>query len=140
MNFLQPSPNIARQWHPCPDCNTSTAIDVITRIETSEDLCHFTKHRLNRAQCAFCGLQVEAPVRVRVKLDCDNLPDHEVVPLVLMENPEILDDILHNTPPGLVRVYSNNELERSIEACLRLEFRRRGLTPEQVEAADALFG
>ncbi len=34
----------------------------------------------------------------------------------------------------LVRAYSNNELERSIEACLRLEFRRRNLTPEEVEA------
>ena len=134
MNFQLPASNISRQWHPCPRCNTSTGVNVISGITSHEDLSRFCAHHLNRSQCLACGTQVEAPVRIAVKLDCDGLPHHECVPLALLENPDVLDDILHNTPPGLLRVYSCDELERSIESCLRSEMRRRNLTPEQVEA------
>ena len=134
MNFLQPASNISRQWHPCPRCNASTAVDVITKIGSDEDLTNYCQHRLNRAPCSFCGALVEAPVRLRVELDCEFIPDHECVPLALLENPEVLDDLIHNNPPGLHRVYSNDELERSIEAFFRMECRRRKLTPEQAAA------
>jgi hypothetical protein len=77
---------------------------------------------------------VEAPVRVSLKTGLEYIPDHECVPLVLLENPEVLDDLLNNTPPGLLRVWSNDELARSIEAHLRLEFRRQGVTPAEMSA------
>ena len=134
MNFPLPASNASQQWHPCPNCKTSNRIDVITAIESSEDLATFSAHQLNRAQCFSCDTPVEAPVRVRVKIDLENFPEFDCVPIALLDNPEILDDLLHNTPPGLVRVYSCDELERSIEACCRLEFRRRNLTPEEIEA------
>ena len=134
MNFLQPAPNIYHQWHPCPNCNTTCSMDVITRIETHDDFTNYGVLRLNRAQCIFCGEQVEAPVRVLLTLECDGMPIHECVPLVLLENPEVLDDLIHNTPPGLQRVYSNDELERSIEAFVRLEMRRQNLNPEEILA------
>lgn len=134
MNLLIPPSNISRQWHPCPNCKASTPIDVITVIETEDDFAHFCIHRLNRAQCSFCGSQVEAPVRVTVKTDSEEIPDHDCVPLVLLEKPEILDDLLYNTPEGLRRVFSYGELERSIEACIRLHVRRIGLTIEEFEA------
>jgi len=134
MNLLIASSKITRQKHPCPHCQTPTAMDVITNIESAEDLTEFTSLSLNRAQCPSCRALVEAPVRVSVKLDCENLPPHECVALALLEAPAVLDDLIHNTPAGLCRVYSNNELERSIEAQLRLEFRRRNLTPAEVSA------
>jgi hypothetical protein len=132
MNFQLPAPNVSQQWHPCPNCNTSTRIEVITAITSYEDFTHFMAHRLNRAQCFSCGAPVEAPVRVSVKITLDNFPEHECVPLVLLKNPDVLDDLLNNTPPGLIRVYSCDELERAIEACCRLEFRRQGITPEEI--------
>ena len=51
-------------------------------------------------------------MRVRVKIDLENFPEFDCIPIALLENPEILDDLLHNTPPGLVRVYSCDEPER----------------------------
>jgi len=134
MNFPLPAANVSQQWHPCPRCKTSTRIEVITAIESEEDVTNFMAHRLNRAQCFSCGTTVEAPARVSVKTGIENFPDHECVPLVLLENPEVLDDLLNNTPPGLLRVWSNDELERSIEACLRLEFRHQGVTPAEMSA------
>ena len=132
MNFLLPASNVSQQWHPCPRCNTSTRIEVITAIESEEDFNNFMTHRLNRAQCFSCGTTVEAPVRVSLKTGLEYIPDHECVPLVLLENTEMLDDLLNNTPPGLLRVWSNDELERSIEAHLRLEFHRQGVTPAEM--------
>ena len=134
MNLRLPASNISRQWHPCPNCRTSTPVNVITSIETVEDFTNFMEHRLNRTRCGLCGAPVEALVRVRYKGGDSGIPDHECVPLALLEDPEILDDIIHNTPPGLLRVWSNDELERSIEACVRLEFRRQGVTPEEMSA------
>jgi hypothetical protein len=134
MNFLLPASNVSQQWHPCPRCKTSTRIEVITAIESEEDFTNSMAHGLNRAQCFSCGTTVEAPVRVSVKTGLEYIPDHECVPLVLLENPEVLDDLLNNTPPGLLRVWSNDELERSIEAHLRLEFRRQGVTPAEMSA------
>ncbi len=134
MNLLIPSSKITRQKHPCPHCQTPTPVDVITNIESEEDFTSFMAHGLNRAQCFSCGTTVEAPVRVSVKTGLENIPDHECVPLALLENPEVLDDLLNNTPPGLLRVWSNDELERSIEAHLRMEFRRQGVTPAEISA------
>ena len=134
MNYLLPASNVSQQWHPCPRCKTSTRIEVITAIESEEDFSSFMAHGLNRAQCFSCGTTVEAPVRVSLKTGLEYIPDHECVPLVLLENPEVLDDLLNNTPPGLLRVWSNDELERSIEACIRLDFRRQGVTPEEMSA------
>ena len=134
MNLQLPASNISQQWHPCPNCKSSILVNVITRIETTEDFNHFMIHRLNRAQCTFCGSPVEAPVRVSLKMGGDPLPDHECVPLVLLESQEVLDDLLRTTPPGLIRVWSNDELARSVEAHLRLEFRRQGVTPEEFMA------
>ena len=91
-------------------------------------------HQLNRAQCFSCGAPVEAPVRVSVKITLDNFPEHECVPLVLLKDPDVHDDLLNNTPPGLIRVYSCDELERAIEASCRLEFRRQGITPAEMSA------
>jgi hypothetical protein len=134
MDLLIPSSKITRQRHPCPNCQTPAPVDVITNIESEDELANFTSLSLNRAQCSSCGALVEAPVRVTVKLDREHLPLHECVPLALLENPEVIDDLLHNTPEGLCRVYSNNGLERSIEAHLRLKLHRRNLTPEEVKA------
>jgi len=97
--FPLPASNISHQWHPCPNCKTSTRIVVITAIESNEDLSQFTAHQLNRTQCFNCGAPVEVPVRVTVKPDCEGLPPNECFPLVLLENPEVLDDLLSNTPP-----------------------------------------
>ena len=134
MNFPLPASNVSQQWHPCPKCKTSTRIEVITAIESEEDFTNFMTHRLNRAQCFSCGTTVEAPVRVSLKTGYEYIPDHECVPLVLLENPEVLDDLINNHPRGLLRVWSNDELARSIEAHLRLEFRRQGVTPEEMSA------
>lgn len=134
MNLLIPPSNISRQWHPCPKCEASIPIDVMSVIESDNDFAHFCIKRLNRAQCCFCGSQVEAPVRVIMMPNCEEIPNHDCVPLALLKDPEILDDLLHNNPEGLRRVYSIDELERSIEACIRLHVRRRGLTMEEFEA------
>ena len=134
MKLPVPSCKISRQWHPCPNCQSSIPIDVTTAIESDDDFAHFCIHRLNRAQCCFCGSQVEAPVRITMMPNCEEIPNHDCVPLALLKDPEILDDLLHNTPEGLRRVYSYDELERSVEACIRLHVRRRGLTMEEFEA------
>lgn len=126
MILLTPLPEITRQYHPCPNCHDSTPVEVITRIESEEALtCYFT-HGLNRARCSDCGARVEAPVRVRVSLPGTAMLDHECVPIALLDCLEVLDDLLQDTPTGLKRVYSHDELERSLEACLLIEMHRRG--------------
>lgn len=77
-------------------------------------------------------------MRVTARFDADFVPDHDCIPLALLEDTDVLDDLLLPVPPGLRRVYSHDELERSIEAHLRLEIRRRGLTPEEIEIGDYL--
>jgi hypothetical protein len=126
MILLTPLPNITRQYHPCPNCHASTPVEVITRIESEEALTIFFTHGLNRARCSDCGGRVEALVRVRVRLLGDTLINHECVPIALLDNLKVLDDLLQDTPTGLKRVYSHDELERSIEACLLIEMHRRG--------------
>ena len=59
----------------------------------------------------------------------------KAVDMALLENAEVLDDLLHNTPDGTHRVYSHDELQRSIEACLRLEMHRHNFSPQEVKAA-----
>ncbi len=126
MILLTPPSNITLQYYPCPNCETSTPVDVITRIDSEEALSSYVSRNLNRARCFGCGAQVEAPVRVRVSLADYPLIHHECVPIALLDRPEVLDDLLKNTPTELKRVYSHDELERSIEACLLIEMHRRG--------------
>ena len=64
MNLLIPCSKISRQRFPCPNCHTPTPVDVVTEINSDEDLNDFIALRLNRARCSACGAQVEAPVRV----------------------------------------------------------------------------
>ncbi|MEX2580601.1 MAG: hypothetical protein WD342_16205 [Verrucomicrobiales bacterium] len=125
MNLLSPSSNISRQQHSCPNCRLSVSVRVITRIESEEVLNQYFAEGLNRARCHYCGALVEAPVRVRVSLADSFLIDHECVPLPLLDRPEVLEDLLRDNPEGLKRVYSNDELERSIEATLLIEMHRR---------------
>lgn len=126
MNLRTPLSKSTRQNHPCWNCGAMVSMTIMHRVETHEELTEFFGHRFNRGICAACGMLVEAPVRVTVQLDCEDLPIHECVPLPMLEDPEVLDDLLHNTPDGLRRVYSLGELERSIEAHVRLEMRRQG--------------
>lgn len=126
MILLTPPPPITRQSYPCPNCHAPTPVDVITSIESEEALtCYFTQG-LNRARCSDCGARVDAPVRVRVSLPGAALLDHECVPIALLDCLEVLDDLLKDTPTGLKRVYSHDELERSLEACLLIEMHRSG--------------
>lgn len=141
MNLLIPSSKISRQSFPCPGCDVSTPVEVITEINTDEDFCNYYSHHLNRALCASCGALVEAPVRLTVKLGWwEGMPVIECVPLVMLRDPEVLDDLIHNTRPDTRMVYSHDELLRSLEACIRLELRRHNYSPEEIDAAIARFG
>jgi len=137
MNLLTDPSDISRQQHPCPNCHAPTPVDVVTRIESEEALTNFFALDLNRAKCLFCGARVEAPVRVRVSLADYPLINHECVPIVLLDRPEVLEDLYRNNPKGVKRVYSNDELERSIEACLRIEMHCRGQSQTESEVAVA---
>lgn len=107
------------------------SMTVMDRVETHEELTEFFGHRHNRGICPACGMLSEAPVRVIVKLDCEEIPVHECVPLHMLEDPAVLDDLIRDTPDGLRRVYSLGELERSIEAHVRLEMHRQGAAPDE---------
>lgn len=110
-------------------------MDVITEIHSEDDLTNFMSLNLNRAQCPSCGAQVEAPVRVTVRFPDFPALNHDCVPMVLLENPEVLDELLHNSPADSRRVYSLDELERSIAATLRLEMRRNNENPENADCS-----
>jgi len=135
MNLLIPSSRISRQCHACPDCQAPTPVDVVTEIRSDEDLSDFIALRLNRARCSACGALVEAPVRVTVRFPDFPAANHDCVPMALLENPEVLDDLLHHPPDGTHRVYSHDELQRSIEACFRLEMHRHNFSPQDLRAA-----
>jgi len=135
MNLLIPSSKISRQRFPCTDCHAPTPVDVVTEITSNEELSDFIALCLNRARCSACGAQVEAPVRVFVRFPDYPAVNHDCVPIVLLENPQVLDELVHNTPAGSHRVYSHAELERSIEACFRLEMHRHNVSPQDVKAA-----
>ena len=135
MNLLIPSSGISHQFHPCPNCHASTPVDVITEIHSEDDLPNFISLRLNRARCPSCGAEVEAPVRVTVRFPDFPELNHDCVPMVLLENPEMLDELLHNSPADSRRVYSLDELERSIAATLCLEMRRKSGNPENADFA-----
>lgn len=130
MNLLTPPTRTTRQNHPCRNCGAATSIDVVTGVLTKDDLTDFFGHRRNRGVCPACGTQVEAPVRVTVDLGSDAIPVHECVPLFMLEDPEVLEHLIHHTPDAVHRVYSLAELERSIEAHVRMEMRRQGVVPD----------
>jgi len=109
-------------------------MDVITRIESQDQFTDYAINKYNRALCACCGSVVEAPVRVRIKMDCEGLPEIECVPYALLSQPEVIEDMTHNTPPGLHRVFSNFELEFCVEAFFRMEMCRQGITSEEALA------
>jgi ferredoxin len=108
MNLLTPPSKISQQQQPCPNCHAPTPVDVITRIESEEDLTNFIALGLNRARCSFCGTCVEALVRVSVNFATTPLTDIECVPLALLERPEVVEDLARNTPEGLHRVFSHD--------------------------------
>lgn len=101
MNLLIPCSQITRQRFHCPNCHAPTPVDVVTEINSDEDLHDFIALRLNRAQCSACGTQVEAPVRVTVRFPDIPAAKHDCVPMALLENAEVevaeattsLDDI-----------------------------------------------
>jgi hypothetical protein len=130
MNLLIHSSGISRQFHPCQRCHAPTPVDVITEIHSENDLTNFISLQLNRARCPSCGAEVEAPARVTVRFPDFAALNHDCVPMVLLEDPEMLDELLHNSPPDSRKVYSLDELERSIAATLCLEMRRKSGTPQ----------
>lgn len=87
-SFLGPSKN-ARRLYPCPNCQAPTAVDVLTLIESEEDLGNFFALRLNRAQCSFCHCRVEALVRVVMRMPGAAYLDQECIPS-RMRNPRKL--------------------------------------------------
>jgi hypothetical protein len=133
MNLLIPSSKISRQRFPCPLCQAPTPVDVITEIHSEDDLNNFISLHLNRARCPSCGAEVEAPVRVTARFPDFPALNHDCVPMVLLENPEMLDELLHNSPADSRRVYSLDELERSIAATLLLEMHRNNGNPENAD-------
>jgi hypothetical protein len=89
---------------------------------------------------------------VPVAFDCYGwfLPDgHIHIPSVNLaqlsdffqgQHTRLTDDLLHHTPPDTRRAYSYDELQRTLEACIRLELRRQNHSPEEIEADVARFG
>ena len=129
-----PAPNTDTRWHPCPKCATSTAFQVVTELNTPDEVIQFVEQDLNRAVCPNCGRYFEAPVRLKVAEDEDLHPAMECIPIDLLQDPKILDEIIENTPEGLHRVYSHSELHRCIEASFRLKLRQEGVDPEDFES------
>ena len=141
MKLLIPPSRSTRRLYPCPNCQAPTAVDVVTRIESEEEITDFMARRLNRANCSFCYCPVEAPVRVVVRIPDASYLDHECIPTGMLESPEVVGEVIRMLDEGTVIVFSHDELERSIEARIRIEMYRQGfagLESGETVALDAL--
>lgn len=131
-----PPSSTSKQWFPCPRCQASTPCEVITEITSEDDVCRFIGESLNRAECPSCGFVIEAPVRAKLAAQEDYLPAMECVPIELLEDPMVLEDLAQNASDGVHRVYSHSELQRAIEAHLRIHAQREGIDLNQIESED----
>jgi len=125
-SLVAPS-KIERRLYPCPNCQAPTSVGVLTSIESEEDLLNFISLRLNRAQCSFCHCQVEALVRAVVRMSGATSLDQECIPAKLLESPEAVSELARKLDEGAVISFSHEELERSIEARIRVAFHREGM-------------
>ena len=133
MNLIAPISKVTRQFHPCPDCHALTPIYVITSITTEDDLYRFIDEQLNLAKCLSCGILIEAPVRVMVRVPDNPSLNHECIPIVLLQNRQVIEDLVHNSPADLRIVYSCAELIRSVEAITRIEMYHNNTSPEELD-------
>ena len=93
MKLLTPPSKSTRRLYPCSNCQAPTAVEVVTKIESEEEIADFMARRLNRANCSFCYCPVEAPVRVVVRIPEASYLDHECIPTGILESPEVVGEV-----------------------------------------------
>lgn len=123
MNSLLAPSNVSTRLFPCPQCSTSNPIDVVTSIDSMEELVSLFVGIHNRASCCSCGRRFEAPVRLSVRLRNREVPPHEYIPFEEIENTAVLESITRSKG-RCHRVYSLDELERSIMAHVQISMHR----------------
>ena len=128
MKLLTSPPRVSSRRFPCSRCKATVLIKVITRIESEDDLEAFFFQFLNRAHCPGCGTWVQAQEKVTAKLELDGHAHlHlECIPIDLLEDPIVVEDLAKNIKIGVKTVFSHDELERSIGAHVLVEAHRKG--------------